>query len=534
MVVQTLRRGAAAVFVFFVAIEVLLRAGYMARNSMVNEIPLPYMIGDEYGPSPPWLESLRLLEPDEELMWRNHPNLHRRYLDMFTPAWSENARVSLLRRFLPGVPQSFRANPVWDVALNSEGFRGEEFPNAKSAGTFRIVCLGDSWTFGANVGTEQTYPRQLQRLLEQQFPGARFEVLNLGVLGYSSFQGLELWKRRAEALEPDLVVIGYAMNDARMAGYRDKDMVAAKTAPRTAAKVAGLLTHFESFKLLRYLALTTKSRPRSVGEYVQQAADAAANGTGDMYETFEPWTRVGPTDYERNITELIGLAKRRGAGVILVYNDLDLDSRYRATLRAIARTRGIPLVDSSELIAAARRRREEDLEDRLALRPVPARRARPDGNLDVIFRVYLGTRPVPDGVYIAGAHPALGDLVPNSARMYDDGTHGDQRAGDAVWSFSATVAPDTRLFFVYTNSGTRGKWEGLDVPAIRHVRVDATGGGNPRYLPIDSFGEMYLQADAWHTNTAGYGLIAQALGDVLRATGEATRYLGRVSTSSTR
>ena len=73
-----------------------------------------------------------------------------------------------------------------------------------------------------------------------------------------------------------------------------------------------------------------------------------------------------------------------------------------------------------------------------------------------------------------------------------------------------------RLAYVYTNSGREGRWEGLDVPALRTVVVDAPA-GRRLYRPIESFGKLYLQADAWHTDATGYALIARAVFDALKA-----------------
>jgi hypothetical protein len=57
--------------------------------------------------------------------------------------------------------------------------------------------------------------------------------------------------------------------------------------------------------------------------------------------------------------------------------------------------------------------------------------------------------------------------------------------------------------------------EGLDVPHVRDLRVDPEETKKVVYRPIESFGTVYMQADGWHTNAAGYGLIAQRLLDVL-------------------
>ena len=100
------------------------------RNAMVNHVPLPYALGDEYGPIPPWLDALLILQDDSTLIWRNEPNARRIYLDVFSPVRAAADRIALLRRFIPTIPDEFRNNPTWEIRLNSEGFRGGEMPAA--------------------------------------------------------------------------------------------------------------------------------------------------------------------------------------------------------------------------------------------------------------------------------------------------------------------------------------------------------------------------------------------------------------------
>src|SRR5579864_579576 len=177
--------------IFFAVGEGALRAVYVARNSFVRAVPLPYAVGDEYGPIPPWLDRLLLLVPDDTLIWRNTPNVRRTYVDIFSPVWRAEDRTALLRRFVPTIPAEFRSNPTWRIAINDAGFRSDAFA-PKAAGTIRVACVGDSWTFGMNVNQDQTYPARLAAWLRTLRPDARFEVENFGVLGYSSFQGRRL------------------------------------------------------------------------------------------------------------------------------------------------------------------------------------------------------------------------------------------------------------------------------------------------------------------------------------------------------
>src|SRR5262249_49492146 len=131
---------------------------------------------------------------------------------IFSPAQSAAVQRQLIRRFSPQIPEEFKTKPRDLVSLNSEGFRGANFQESKRGGTYRIVSLGDSWTFGTSVGQYQTYPALLETELNNRDRNKKYEVLNVSVIGYSSYHGAHLIKRALE-LNPDLIIIGYAMNE---------------------------------------------------------------------------------------------------------------------------------------------------------------------------------------------------------------------------------------------------------------------------------------------------------------------------------
>ena len=97
-----------------------------------------------------------------------------------------------------------------------------------------------------------------------------------------------------------------------------------------------------------------------------------------------------------------------------------------------------------------------------------------------------------------------------------------------MWSYAATISPGTTIFYTYTNSGAEGKWEGLDVPVIRQLRVEMADHGKRLYAPIDTFGKMYMHADPWHTNAAGNALIARAVLETLYKDARVKRYLAHL------
>jgi lysophospholipase L1-like esterase len=96
------------------------------------------------------------------------------------------------------------------VETNSDGFRDAEFPPEKPEEKFRIIIVGDSVTFG--MGETSPYPQHLKELLSRKF-GPRFEVFNMSVVGYNSIQEVELVRSKALRFDPDLLIIGYVLND---------------------------------------------------------------------------------------------------------------------------------------------------------------------------------------------------------------------------------------------------------------------------------------------------------------------------------
>jgi len=112
-------------------------------------------------------------------------------------------------RLRPNYRGTYAGKPL---RTNSEGFRSAEISLQKPGDTVRIVCLGDSLTFGHGVDEEHAVPQQLEVLLGARMPTRRWEVINTGVEGYCTFQEVAQL-RRCLRYEPDLTVLLFCLND---------------------------------------------------------------------------------------------------------------------------------------------------------------------------------------------------------------------------------------------------------------------------------------------------------------------------------
>jgi len=98
-------------------------------------------------------------------------------------------------------------------SINSQGFhQREEIPVKRVPGSLRIVCLGESTTFGSTDLTN--YPAFLRRILETRAVGFRqYEVINAGVPGWLSDQVALRVQHQIAQFKPDAAILYVGWND---------------------------------------------------------------------------------------------------------------------------------------------------------------------------------------------------------------------------------------------------------------------------------------------------------------------------------
>jgi len=102
------------------------------------------------------------------------------------------------------------------VVTNSAGMRDSPLLDPKPGQTLiNFVVLGDSFTFGFGVENEATYANVLERILNQSNAEKDiiYQVLNMGVGGYSTRDESLVLEHKVQAYAPKLVIVGYVLND---------------------------------------------------------------------------------------------------------------------------------------------------------------------------------------------------------------------------------------------------------------------------------------------------------------------------------
>jgi len=100
-----------------------------------------------------------------------------------------------------------------EIRINSKGLREREIAYERSAGTYRVLFLGDSLTLGWGVPFERTFPKLLGPALSAA-TGRPVEVINAGVGNYNTVQEWAYFETEGIKYDPDHVMLLYFINDA--------------------------------------------------------------------------------------------------------------------------------------------------------------------------------------------------------------------------------------------------------------------------------------------------------------------------------
>jgi len=260
-------------------------------------------------------------------------------------------------RLKPGLQKQW-----WDftsVSTNAAHLRLDHEVGPKRG--LRIVCLGDSVTFGYRVPVvdrehpgvsnpaEKTYPQRLEAELRAKYPGREIEVLPLACPGYTSWQGLAWLRRDIAELQPDIVTACFGWNDARAAGLPDRATMpqGPQVAVRRIVARSQLLLH-----------ITQMGQRKMVSS-----------------QPVEPEPRSSQAEYVENIGAMADVCREHHAKFVVilpVYRDPNTPgdypetknyegdpaegkrmSAYREALRTEVQKRALPLVAVPELMESA-------------------------------------------------------------------------------------------------------------------------------------------------------------------------------------
>lgn len=316
----------AIIYLGFVGILVLLEIGTRLTMAHVSSLDL-FVVNRQQKEQVANEKQSNIFEGDPLLLWRLKPDLDR---------------------------------VVWDftvISTNSDHLRAQQSSDtlkSKQPGAIRIVCLGDSVTFGFRVPVVWPdkptdydrewlpFPMLLEKQLRAANPKQTIDVVTMAVPGYTSHQGLAWLRRDLDNLQPDLLIVSFGWNDASFSDVPDREAIQTNW---SAVSTRWLVDHSQMFAHLTHWLRTR-----------DKAAPSVSRGP-------RPAPRVSEQEYLDNMIAIDSLARERGSKVIVLaapYRDYSPEAPeagtmrlYRAALGTTMRLRSVPYLEIRELTEAA-------------------------------------------------------------------------------------------------------------------------------------------------------------------------------------
>ena len=227
--------------------------------------------------------------------------------------------------------------------MKEPDFRPPGFRLGNKRDAFRILVIGDSFSWGDGVYWWDAYPHRLESRLNAVSRGERFEVINWSRPGWNTVRQLRSLEGRMDELDPDLVILAFVLNDPEPVerSRLEQMLQAAEGRQPPPGLNAWLFGHSRLYALV-WTRFENSRTHRELGAFYRSLF------AGEHWEACR-----------RALKRLRNLTRKRGRPLVLMIFpvfDSPMDDRYPyADLHARVREQGdalrVPVLDLFEVFA---------------------------------------------------------------------------------------------------------------------------------------------------------------------------------------
>ncbi len=187
--------------------------------------------------------------------------------------------------------------------INALGYRDVDRGQPKPDGVKRVLCLGDSFTWGVGVMWDDSWPQRVERLVSRT-RGERWEAVSLAEPGMNAVQQASRLESEGWGYGPDVVVLGYVLNDSedenaaearRARDWAEEEQEKKTTSPSLASRSA-------LFRMVRSRIHATVENRRRIDGYRSMYAD-----------DYSGWAAA-----RKALTAMGGMCRARGVPFVVV------------------------------------------------------------------------------------------------------------------------------------------------------------------------------------------------------------------------
>ena len=174
------------------------------------------------------------------------------------------------------------------VKTNSKGIRDHEYPDHRGPNVVRVIAIGDSQTFGKGLQLSDTWPKLLERRLNERGGNKKWEVINCGLSATDTWQHEIILERMIKEYHPDIAIIAVYANDVTKPWAPDPNSASLKTSE--------LRDRFVYFMKRSIVLLVARQGIQSLRQMISPTYSYLYENsivTGDKYTNVEAgWSQV--------------------------------------------------------------------------------------------------------------------------------------------------------------------------------------------------------------------------------------------------
>jgi len=161
----------------------------------------------------------------------------------------------------------------------------------ESGQALSIVSYGNSITAGGEASsTEYRFQFIYGNYLKSIFPQANFKIEDVSIPGYSSKQGIEWWDTYIGKTSPDLVLVGWGMNDHNKGGNSPEQF------RKNLVKLVGMIKERKNAEVILYSAFPPHNDwhygSHSMELYAEATKQAAIEAHCAYVDVYSTWMKV--------------------------------------------------------------------------------------------------------------------------------------------------------------------------------------------------------------------------------------------------
>ncbi len=213
-------------------------------------------------------------------------------------------------------------------------------------GAVTILCIGDSHTYGAPLPPEESYPAQLQALLDAR-TGSGYRVVNLGIPGMNSAMMANRFDQNLARYRPELVILWAGANN--IWNENETENWDQEGAPD---RLYRALLRLKLVRLVRFLGSGVAQTGEGRAELLEHTPGQRASWRlGDeVIQGGVPGTRVAVERAEagarKDLPRMIQLARSYGIPVLLVTYPYKVFAWANEATRDVAREFEVALLET--------------------------------------------------------------------------------------------------------------------------------------------------------------------------------------------